>query len=483
MGIDFTHVNGAARTEMDARDDGRRRRRPRLRRRRQAGPPLRVERLLAGRPSVREPAELARALPQRGQRARTGSRVSGTSTREAGLQRVFYGMGASVADYDGDGRDDVYVTALNRNFLFHNLGGRFEEVSVEGRRPGQRLGNLLGLARLRRRRASPTCTSAATSTGARPTTSSARSTARPSPTARPSAIPGVSSRLYRNAGRRALPRRHQRDGTGNAEPEGARRRAVGLRRRRPGGSARRQRHRAEQPLPQQGRRHVRGRRHPGGRRGRRGRPRARRDGRRLGRHQERPRRGGGDRELLERAQVPLLDGFGRGLPRRVAAERGRPDVASGSDLRRALLRRGPRRTDGPPPRQRPRRADGAGRPEGRGVSPGARLLLERRRRPVLAPRRALRGSVGAARRARRRLCGSRRRRRPGRRPGRERRAGARLHQPDGLPREERPRAARGRGPVQPRRRSAPASPPRSGAARSRSRSPAASPICPPPRRH
>ena len=51
------------------------------------------------------------------------------ATREAGLQRVFYGMGVSVGDYDGDGRDDVYVTALNRNFLFHNLGGRFEEVA------------------------------------------------------------------------------------------------------------------------------------------------------------------------------------------------------------------------------------------------------------------------------------------------------------------------------------------------------------------
>jgi hypothetical protein len=50
-------------------------------------------------------------------------------TREAGLQRVFYGMGASVADYDNDGRDDVYVTAVGRNFLFHNVGGRFEEVS------------------------------------------------------------------------------------------------------------------------------------------------------------------------------------------------------------------------------------------------------------------------------------------------------------------------------------------------------------------
>jgi hypothetical protein len=52
-------------------------------------------------------------------------------TREAGLERVFYGMGASVADYDGDGRDDVFVTAVGRDYLFHNQGGgRFEEVAA-----------------------------------------------------------------------------------------------------------------------------------------------------------------------------------------------------------------------------------------------------------------------------------------------------------------------------------------------------------------
>jgi hypothetical protein len=50
-------------------------------------------------------------------------------TREAGLEKGFYGMGASVSDYDNDGRDDVYVTALGGNHLFHNLGGRFEEVT------------------------------------------------------------------------------------------------------------------------------------------------------------------------------------------------------------------------------------------------------------------------------------------------------------------------------------------------------------------
>ncbi len=52
-------------------------------------------------------------------------------TREAGLERVFYGMGASVGDYDNDGRDDFYVTALGHNYLFHNLGGRFEEVAAK----------------------------------------------------------------------------------------------------------------------------------------------------------------------------------------------------------------------------------------------------------------------------------------------------------------------------------------------------------------
>jgi hypothetical protein len=49
-------------------------------------------------------------------------------TKAAGLERVFYGMGAAVGDYDNDGRPDIYVTGLGRNYLFHNLGGRFEEV-------------------------------------------------------------------------------------------------------------------------------------------------------------------------------------------------------------------------------------------------------------------------------------------------------------------------------------------------------------------
>jgi enediyne biosynthesis protein E4 len=51
-------------------------------------------------------------------------------TRAAGLQMDLYGMGASSADYDNDGRADLYVTALGRNRLFHNEGrGHFVDVT------------------------------------------------------------------------------------------------------------------------------------------------------------------------------------------------------------------------------------------------------------------------------------------------------------------------------------------------------------------
>jgi hypothetical protein len=41
-------------------------------------------------------------------------------------------MGAGVADYDLDGRPDIFVTNdVYYNFLFHNLGGRFENSALQ----------------------------------------------------------------------------------------------------------------------------------------------------------------------------------------------------------------------------------------------------------------------------------------------------------------------------------------------------------------
>ena len=54
-------------------------------------------------------------------------------SREWGIrEHVGKGMGVGVADYDLDGRPDIYVTNdAGYNFLFHNLGNKFEEVAFQ----------------------------------------------------------------------------------------------------------------------------------------------------------------------------------------------------------------------------------------------------------------------------------------------------------------------------------------------------------------
>ncbi len=52
-------------------------------------------------------------------------------TKAAGLAVEMYGLGATAADYDNDGKIDLYVTCLGPNHLFRNLGaGRFEDVTA-----------------------------------------------------------------------------------------------------------------------------------------------------------------------------------------------------------------------------------------------------------------------------------------------------------------------------------------------------------------
>jgi hypothetical protein len=51
-------------------------------------------------------------------------------TRGSGLEVEVYGIGGAAADFDNDGRIDVYLTALGGNRLFKNVGpGRFADVT------------------------------------------------------------------------------------------------------------------------------------------------------------------------------------------------------------------------------------------------------------------------------------------------------------------------------------------------------------------
>src|SRR6266403_5075200 len=52
-------------------------------------------------------------------------------TKGSGLDVGLYGMGVAIGDFDNDGLDDVFVTAVGGNHLFHNVGaGKFQEVTA-----------------------------------------------------------------------------------------------------------------------------------------------------------------------------------------------------------------------------------------------------------------------------------------------------------------------------------------------------------------
>ena len=52
-------------------------------------------------------------------------------TEKAGLNIPMYGMGVAVGDVDNDGRPDIFVTGVGRNYLFHNnRNGTFTECAA-----------------------------------------------------------------------------------------------------------------------------------------------------------------------------------------------------------------------------------------------------------------------------------------------------------------------------------------------------------------
>ena len=53
-------------------------------------------------------------------------------THQAHLDIELYGMGCAVGDYDNDGYDDIYITALDGSHLFHNLkNGTFADATAK----------------------------------------------------------------------------------------------------------------------------------------------------------------------------------------------------------------------------------------------------------------------------------------------------------------------------------------------------------------
>ncbi|HKC85846.1 MAG TPA: VCBS repeat-containing protein, partial [Blastocatellia bacterium] len=80
-----------------------------------------VEAALAKKP--RPPAALYRNL---------GNGKFEDVAAKAGVADPGWAMGVSVADYDNDGYDDLYVTCFGPNKLYHNRGdGTFEDVTAK----------------------------------------------------------------------------------------------------------------------------------------------------------------------------------------------------------------------------------------------------------------------------------------------------------------------------------------------------------------
>ena len=53
------------------------------------------------------------------------------TTVAAGIAVQSYGMGIAAGDFDNDGWTDLYITAVGRNVLLENVGGRFHDITAQ----------------------------------------------------------------------------------------------------------------------------------------------------------------------------------------------------------------------------------------------------------------------------------------------------------------------------------------------------------------
>ena len=97
------------------------------------------------RPPPRTPRPPA---PPSASTATIATAPSPTSPTKSGLGRSVWATGITVADYDNDGFDDLFITCWGQNLLFHNNGdGTFTDVTEKA-----------GLLRIRASRYGTGCT-------------------------------------------------------------------------------------------------------------------------------------------------------------------------------------------------------------------------------------------------------------------------------------------------------------------------------------
>jgi tetratricopeptide (TPR) repeat protein len=58
-------------------------------------------------------------------------------TAEAGLMADFYAQGPAIGDVDGDGDDDLFITAVGQNRFYRNDGGTFVDATADSRLGGK----------------------------------------------------------------------------------------------------------------------------------------------------------------------------------------------------------------------------------------------------------------------------------------------------------------------------------------------------------
>ena len=168
-----------------------------------------------------------------------------------------YGMGVAVADYNNDGFPDILVTAVGQNRLFHNTGkGRFIDVTEKAGLGGRAAfstsamwfdydrDGLLDLFVCNYVQWSPR------------TMSSAASMARTNRYCTPEAYRGSTCWLFRNRGNGTFEDVTAKSGIFDTSSKSLGVAMLDLRSRRLAGPVRRQRHAAQQALPQSAQRHV-----------------------------------------------------------------------------------------------------------------------------------------------------------------------------------------------------------------------------------